>query len=196
MDLFSTCLYCNLPINPNTGLLCEACYAEEYGFLEDSFIGDILNLLPQNWVREFGAVQGLEVFTLDDYIDMTYDLMSKEDINSIMELCIINSHPNDSSSNSPYNILYMLRAKGAKFNGEMYKLTRSDECDDFERIVNLFYTLPVTKIQRAWRQYRQWKRNRAVRIIQPKVKEWLYRPGGPMMKKFEKHFNQIAITWS
>ena len=193
MDLFSTCLYCDLPVNPNTGLHCEACYAEEYGFLEDSFIGDILNLLPQNWVREFSAVQALEVFTLDDYIDMTYNLMSKENIQSIAKLCIINSHL-DYPGDSPYEILNMLRFKGAKFNGEMYELARSNECIDSERILNLFCDLPVTRIQRAWLRHRQWRRNRAVQIILPKVQEWLYRPGGLMMKKFEKHFNELATT--
>jgi hypothetical protein len=41
---------------------------------------------------------------------------------------------------------------------------------------------------------RECNRNRAIQIIQAKFREWLYRPGGPMMKKFEKHFNELSIT--
>ena len=192
MDLFSTCLNCNLPINPDTDFICESCRNREYDFIRNTFVGDFLDLLPQKWVREFSALQALEVHTLYDYIDMTYDLLSKENIQSIAKLCIINSHL-DYPDDSPYDILEMLRFKGAKFNGELYELARSNECMDSERILELFCGLPVTRIQRVWRRYQQ-KRNRAIQIILPKVQEWLYRPGGLMMKKFEKHFNELATT--
>jgi len=192
MDLFSTCLNCNLLINPNTEFICEACRNREYDFVRNTFVGDFLDLLPQNWVRGFRALQALEVYTLDDYIVMTYNLMSKENIQSIAKLCIINS--DRYIGDSPYEILNMLRFKGVKFNGELYELARSNECIDSERILNLFCDLPVTRIQRAWLRHRQRRRNRAVQIIQPKVQEWLYRPGGPIMKKIEKHFNELATT--
>jgi hypothetical protein len=78
-----------------------------------------------------------------------------------------------------------------KFDGEMYELTRSDECSDPGRILKLFCNEPARTIQRAWKR---WKRNRASQIIQQKFREWLYRPGGPMMKKIEEHFNQLAVT--
>ncbi len=192
MDLFSTCLYCSNPPF-NHGLLCEACIDRDYAFLRNTFVGDILDLLPQGWVRE-SAVAFVE-FDLENLIDIAYHFTPKENINSIMEICIINSY-SDYPGDSPYNILNMLRYKGAKFNEELYRLTRSDKCIDSERILALFCDLPVTKIQRAWLRYRKWKRNRAVQIIQPKIIEWLYKPGGPMMKKSEKSFNQLIMSQS
>jgi len=160
------------------------------------FVKKILDLLPQLWRRRFNADRALEVFTLDDFIDMTYGFMPKENINSIMRLCIEASHPDDESydGNTPFATLSMLQYKGAKFNGELYKLTHSKKCIDSERILALFCDLPVIKIQRTWLRYHEWKHHRATQIISKKVKEWLYRPGGPMMRKFEKNFNQLAIS--
>ena len=81
----------------------------------------------------------------------------------------------------------------AKFDGKLYTLTRSPECYDSERILKLFCTEPAEKIQFAWKNYLDRKRDQASRIIQEKVLEWLYRPGGPMMKKAEASFYFISI---
>jgi hypothetical protein len=160
------------------------------------FVKKILDLLPQVWRHRFNADRALEVFTLDDFIDMTYRFMPKENINTIMKLCIKASRPDFSlyRGNNPYDILNMLQYEGVKFDREMYKLARSDECTDSKRILSLFCDLPATKIQHVWLKYRQQKRNRAIQIIQKRVLEWLYRPDGPMMKKSEKNFNRLIMS--
>jgi hypothetical protein len=194
-----TCLHCDLPINPNNGWLCETCETRrdrEYGILENSFEGQIINLLPQDWVRQFHAYEALEVYELEDFIEMTYHFTPKENIDSIMELCIMNLHLSIYYKNSPYHVLYMLCLLGANFNGEMYELARSNKCMDSERILKIFCNGPARKIQRTWLRYREWKRNQASQIIQQKVKEWLYRPGGPMMRKFEKNFKRLSLESS
>ena len=168
--------------------------ASKFYSLRVLFVGKILDLLPQNWRHRFHADEALKVYGLDDFIDMTYRFMPKENIDSIMELCILNSHPGDCYGNSPYEILYVLHHMGTKFNGEMYELARSDKCMDSVCILGLFCNEPARKIQRAWLKYREWKHNQASQIIQQKVKEWLYRPGGPMMRKFEKNFNQLVMS--
>ena len=198
MSLISTCLYCCRLVNTNDGLLCENHYAEELAYQRMLFYDDIFNLLPKDWKRRFRVKKAfaLKIYSLDNYIAWTYILMPKENIDSIMELCIINSHLDDQSliGNNPYDVLEMLERKGAKFNGELYELTRNRECDNSERILKLFCNKPTRKIQYTWLRYRERKRNIAIQIIQQKVREWLYRPGGPMMKKFEEHFNQLAVT--
>ena len=199
MYLTSTvCAICKCPIRANVNGFCGICNVEEYEYyyFRDTFGKQILNLLPQKWVYGFGAVEALGrgVFSLDDFIEMTYHFTPKEDINSITKLCIKISHPDDYYTNSPYSILNMLHYMGFKFNGEMYELARRDKCEDSKRILRLICYEPATKIQRAWLRYRERRCNRAVRIIQQKAREWLYRPGGPMMKKFEEHFNQLATT--
>ena len=99
--------------------------------------------------------------------------MPKEDINYIMKLSIMNLYTDDDedAGNNPYAILNVLHRMGFKFDGEMYELTRSDECSDSERILELFCDEPARTIQRAWKR---WKRNRASQIIQQKFREWLY----------------------
>jgi hypothetical protein len=190
MCIFRNCVYCSHPIN--SGILCERCRDIEYDRIRGSFEGDLLDLLPQDWVREFGAIEVVHEFPLEEFVYKAYSITPKENIQSIAKLCIIKSHL-DYPGGEPYEILYMLCNMGFKFNGELYELARSNECMDSERILELFCGLPVTRIQRVWRRYQQ-KRNRAIQIILPKVQEWLYRPGGLMMKKFEKHFNELATT--
>jgi hypothetical protein len=78
-----------------------------------------------------------------------------------------------------------------EFDGKLYKLTCSDKCADSIRILSLFYNEPAKKIQRTWLKYR---RNQSARLIQQKVLEWLYRPGGSIMKRAELHFyNCLSI---
>ena len=48
------------------------------------------------------------------------------------------------------------------------------------------------KIQSAWRKYQERKCDQASQIIQEKVLEWLYRPGGPMMEKAKARFYGTA----
>jgi len=75
-----------------------------------------------------------------------------------------------------------------EFDGKMYELTRSDKCIDSVRILSLFCNEPAKKIQHTWLKYRNKKYNQSARLIQQMVLEWLYRPGGPIMKKAELHF--------
>ena len=72
-----------------------------------------------------------------------------------------------------------------EFDGKMYELTRSNKCIDSIRILSLFCNEPAKKIQHTWSKYRN---NKSARIIQQKVLEWLYRPGGSIMKKAESRF--------
>jgi hypothetical protein len=75
-----------------------------------------------------------------------------------------------------------------KFDGKLYELTRSDKCIDSIRILSLFCNEPAKKIQHTWLKYRNERRNRSAQLIQQKVLEWLYRPGGPIMRRVESHF--------
>jgi hypothetical protein len=75
-----------------------------------------------------------------------------------------------------------------KFDGKMYELICSDKCIDSIRILSTFYNEPAKEIQHAWLKYRNEKRNRSAQLIQQKVIKWLYRPGGPIMKRAESHF--------
>ena len=198
MSWISTCLYCFRLVNTNDGLLCEKHYAEELKYERKIFFADVFDIIFLELKRVFDKDESLiyKRYKLDYCIYLTYSFMPKEDINYIMKLSIINLYPDDDedTGNYPYAILNMLYDMGFKFNGELYELTRSDECSDSGRILELFCNEPARTIQRAWRQYCERKRNRASQIIQQKVREWLYRPGGPMMKKFEEHFNQLAVT--
>ena len=75
-----------------------------------------------------------------------------------------------------------------EFDGKMYKLVCSDKCIDSVRILSIFCNEPAKKIQHAWLKYKNKRRNQSARLIQQKVLEWLYRPGGSIMKKAESHF--------
>jgi hypothetical protein len=75
-----------------------------------------------------------------------------------------------------------------KFDGKLYELTRSNKCIDSIRILSLFCNEPAKKIQHTWLKYRNKRRNRSAQLIQQKVLEWLYRPGGPIMRRVESHF--------
>ena len=50
------------------------------------------------------------------------------------------------------------------------------------------YIDAVETIQEAWRNFIERKRNHASQTIQQAILPWLYRPGGPMMKKAERRF--------
>jgi hypothetical protein len=80
-----------------------------------------------------------------------------------------------------------------EFDGKVYKLTCSDKCIDSVRILSLFCNEPAKKIQHAWLKYRNKKYNQSAQIIQQKVLEWLYRPGGPIMKRAELHFYSCIL---
>ena|SRR2546421_8346 len=173
------------------------------------FVDRIMRLLPRDWVYSFQAYDALEYYSLDDFMKMTVTIRSEEVTRWIMELCIRTSEPLDQewrSGNYPIVILRTLQQLNAmyvkiprfwsnipKFDGKLYTLTRSPECYDSERILKLFCTEPAEKIQFAWKNYLDRKRDQASRIIQEKVLEWLYRPGGPMMKKAEASFYFISI---
>jgi hypothetical protein len=160
----------------------------------NEYVFEILDLLPQTWRYRFGADSALEFYGLEDYIMMTYRFIKEKDIQKIIALSIKFSRPETPEyyGNSPYAVLKMLKYKGAKFNGKIYKLTCSNQCIDSVRILKLFCTMSVSKIQYIWLKYRQRKYNKACQLIQQKVLQWLYRPGGPMMKKFETHFYSIT----
>jgi len=169
-----------------------------------------MKLLPHDWVHSFQAYEALEFYDLDDFIGMTLGKRTQESTRRIMELCIRASEPLDPSDceldgSNPIAVLYTLerlytsrvniprfRPYLVKFDGKLYALTRSPECFDSERILELFCTELAKKIQFAWKNYLDRKRDQASRVIQERVLEWLYRPDGPMMKKSEESFYSIS----
>jgi hypothetical protein len=165
--------------------------------------------LPLHLVRTMNPQQSpLEVLDLNDIIDITFRNRTPEQTKEIMKICIRALEPEDTntwSGNTPYAVLHefnYLNTRFAlfprasrylvKFDGDMYALTRSPECQDSERILEMFCTRPARIIQYAWKRYQKRKRDQASRIIQEYVRNWLYRPGGPMMKKAETSFYTIA----
>ena len=138
---------------------------------------------------------------------MTLGKRTQESTRRIMELCIRTSGPLDCERDGSTSIavlhtlkrLYTSRVNIprfrpylVKFDGKLYALTRSPECFDSERILELFCTEPAKKIQFAWKNYLDRKCDQASRVIQERVLEWLYRPDGPMMKKSEASFYSIS----
>ena len=138
---------------------------------------------------------------------MTLRKRTQESTRRIMELCIRASEPMDGEiyGSNPIAILHTLkrlytsrisiprfRPYLVKFDGKLYALTRSPECFDSERILELFCTEPAKTIQYAWKKYQERKCDQASRVIQERVLEWLYRPDGPMMKKSEESFYSIG----
>ena len=189
-------------------------------FDSDEFTLKVIKLLPTQWVRSFGAYEALEVLGVDDYISMVYYQLDKTQLEAIIKLCIENVDPEFDifSANSPYAVLDAINSKKStvdelahcykntkginqsriqllldkgKFTGEMYALTRSDKCKDPEFILAMYCDKPAKRIQKAWQRYR---RNKSARIIQTMVKEWLYRPGGAMMKRAEARFYRLAYN--
>jgi hypothetical protein len=171
------------------------------------FVDRIMRLLPRDWVYSFQAYEALEFYDLVEFIGMTLGRRTQESTRRIMELCIRASEPLDCERNgsTPIAVLNILerlytsrisiprfRPYLVKFDGKLYALTRSPECFDSERILELFCTEPAKKIQFAWKNYLDRKRDQASRVIQERVLEWLYRPDGPMMKKSEASFYSIS----
>jgi hypothetical protein len=187
-------------------------------YMQDSEVYEdkILRLLPYEWTANFGPREHLDVFDIDDYISMAFIQLGKQAIRTIMETSIMASRPDDESyeGGTPIAVLHTLHRKGVelvesaneaiyktngrfipsrlhalldkvKFDGKLYELTRSDKCIDSIRILSLFCNEPAKKIQHTWLKYR---RNRSAQLIQQKVLEWLYRPGGPIMRRVESHF--------
>lgn len=186
-----------------------------------TFAYQVMELLPLQWRINFRAYEALEFYDIEDYVSMTYTRLDKEQLDKIMKLCIKTVNPEipHYKDGTPYAVLTTIIAQKqandgiarrlrykegvnqlriqqsldkGKFNGEMYYLARSKECKDPEYILNLFCNKPANKIQRAWKKYIGNKRNKSARIIQQKVLEWLYRPGGPIAKKAEAHFIYLA----
>jgi hypothetical protein len=192
---------------------------DEVGYWDpDEFDSKLISLLPHNWVSNFRAHEALEFFDVTDYISMAYRDLNKESIRAIMKLSIMSSSPEDLDGNGPIGVLQTLydeklqtiwssnmmiyyqeidhpheQLNKVVFDGEMYKLTRSNKCKDPTRVLSLFCNEPAKKIQCAWKKYQQRRRDQASQLIQQKALEWLYRPGGPMMKKAETHFYTIAV---
>ena len=167
------------------------------------FVSGIMGLLPREWVIRFRAYEALEFYDLNDFIGMTTLYRTEEVNRQIMELCIKASEPLDCERAGSTPIAILTRLKNfntsfariprfkpylAKFDGGLYALTRSQECFDSERILELFCTEPARIIQHAWLKYWQKRKDQASRVIQERVLEWLYKPGGPMMKKGETSF--------
>ena len=163
--------------------------------------------LPLHLIHTMNPHQSpLEVLDLDDIINMTFRDRTPKQSREIMKICIRASEPEDNPFGStPYMVLRALNYLNTrfalfprasrylvKFDRDMYALTRSPECHDSERILEMFCTRPVRIIQYAWKRYQKRKRDQASRIIQEYVRNWLYRPGGPMMKKAETSFYTIA----
>ena len=171
------------------------------------FVERVMGLLPHDWVHSFRAYEALEFYGLVEFIGMTLGRRTQESTRHIMELCIRASEPVDCElyGSTPIAVLHTLkrlytsrisiprfRPYLVKFDGKLYALTQSPECYDSERILELFCTEPAKKIQFAWKNYLDRKRDQASRVIQERVLEWLYRPDGPMMKKSEESFYSIS----
>ena len=154
---------------------------------------NIIQLLPERWVNSFRAYEALEVLGIEDII--LYCIKSRQldrkTLQTVIEFCIMSSDPNDTRWNSSYEVLSTLYYIGVRFDTKLYALTCSNKCIDSLRILSLFCNKPAKIIQSAWLKYYQRKRDRASRLIQEKVLEWLYRPNGSKMKKAEKHFYSI-----
>ena len=175
--------------------------------LRINFVKSVMGLLPHDWVHSFRAYEALEFYDLVEFIGMTLGKRTQESTRCIMELCIRASEPVDCElyGSNPIAVLHTLkrlytsrvniprfRPYLVKFDGKLYALTRSPECYDSERILELFCTESAKKIQFAWKNYLDRKRDQASRVIQERVLEWLYRPDGPMMKKSEASFYSIS----
>lgn len=172
------------------------------------FTNLVARQLPLHLVCTMNPHQSpLEVFDLNDVVDITFMNRTPEQSREIMKIGIRASEPEDNEwrSGTPYAVLWALKSlntrfalfPGArrylvKFDREMYALTRSSECHDSKRILEMFGTKPARIIQYAWKRYQKRKCDQASRIIQEYVRDWLYRPGGPMMKKAETSFYTIA----
>ena len=171
------------------------------------FTSLVMRQFPIQWVTNFQAYEALAFYGLEDFIDMTSRNRMPEQSREIMKICIRASEPEDDrlGNNTPYGVLDALKRINTryalfpiarqyivKFDREMYFLARSNECHDSERILEMFCTRPARIIQYAWKKYQKRKRDQASRIIQEYVRNWLYRPGGPMMKKAETSFYTIA----
>ena len=155
MSWISPCSYCGRLTYTIDRIICEACYAEELKYQREIFSADVFNIIFLELKRVFDKDESriYKRYNLDGYIYLTYSFMPKEDINYIMKLSIINLYPDDDevTGNYPYAILNMLYDMEFKFDGEMYELTRSDECSDPGRILKLFCDEPARTIQRAWK---------------------------------------------
>ena len=171
------------------------------------YIRYVMRLLPYQWVTSFEAYEALEFYDLNDFIKMTVGRRTEEQTQAIMELSIKASDPEDYERhgstpiavleefqriNTQYARFPMLKSHLAKFDGKLYELTRSSKCHDSKRILILFCTKPARIIQYAWMNYQKRKRDQASRVIQEYVRNWLYRPGGPMMKRAEASFYNTA----
>ena len=172
------------------------------------FVRLVIRQLPLHLVRTMNPHQSpLEVLDLNDIIDITFRNRIPEQTKEIMKICIRALEPEDDKwrGNTPYAVLGALKYLNTrfalfprasrylvKFDRELYTLTRGPECQDSERILILFCTRPARIIQYAWKRYQKRKRDQASRIIQEYIRNWLYRPGGPMMKKAETSFYTIA----
>ena len=181
------------------------------------FSRNISNLLPTHWVSSFGTYEMFSFFGLDCHISVVYNQLNKTQLEAIMKLCIETVDPEFDilCGNSPYAVLKAInKQKNAmdklahhfkntgtdpskiqlvldkgKFTGEMYALTRSEKCKDPKYILSIYCNEPAKRIQKLWQRYR---RNKSAKVIQSKVKEWLYQPGGVMMKKAESHFYKMS----
>ena len=182
-------------------------YPEHLSIARICFKRLIMRLLPPQWVISFRAYEALGFYDLEDFINMTHLLRTPESNRQIMALCIQASEPDDWEryGSTPIAVLSELKRFStkcalfpraqqliAKFDGKMYALARSPDCYDSERILILFCTRPARIIQYAWKKYQERKRDQASRIIQEYIRDWLYRPGGPMMKKAEASFYTTA----
>ena len=145
-------------------------YSQEISYLDDtelplymqpqeSFVSSILQLLPQRWVNNFQAYEALEVLGITDII--MYCIKSKQldkkTFRTIIEFCIMSSHPDNYNCDSPYQILSTFYYLGVKFDRELYTLTCSDKCIDLLRILSLFCNKSTQVIQSAWLKYYQRK---------------------------------------
>jgi hypothetical protein len=171
------------------------------------FVNIIMRLLPREWAISFQAYEALQFYDLVIFIGMTGTLRTEDVNRQIMELCIIASDPIDRErdGNTPIAVLSALKRFNtsfariprfkpylAKFDGKLYALTRSQNCFDSDRILNMFCTGPARLIQYAWKRYWNKKRDQASRVIQQRVLEWLYRPDGPIMKRAETSFSNLT----
>ena len=188
-------------------------------FDRETFAHQVLRISHGDY--DIDILELLEYVDIEDLFSMDFvKLLINGKVEEIMKLCIETVHPEilHVRDGTPYALLKVIKsekkfhdmvAHGIKhdknaiqsrvqltlekgnFNGEMYYLTRSDKCKDPEYILTLFCNEPARKIQRVWKKYIGYKRDKSARIIQYKVLEWIYRPGGPIAKKAEIHFNSL-----
>ena len=167
----------------------------------------VIDLLPRKLVNSLRTYGPLNLYDLETLVGFTQGMRVENETRQIIELCIRASDPLDYEWDGNTPIVILKEFKGfntsfariprfqphlVKFDGKLYALTRSPECFDSERILELFCTEPAKKIQFAWKNYLDRKRDQASRVIQERVLEWLYRHDGPMMKKSEASFYSIS----